>query len=48
MKYYHDLYLKCDGLSLADASRKFSTRSRIFFELDPAHYLSTLGCAKRC
>ena len=43
MKYYHDLFLKCDILLLADMLEKFRNNSLKNFGLCPSHYLSTPG-----
>ena len=43
MKDYHDLYLKVDVLLLACGFEIFRKESMNSFELDFAHYLSTLG-----
>ena len=43
MKDYHDLYLKVDVLLLACGFETFRKESMNSFELDFAHYLSTLG-----
>ena len=43
MKNYHDLYLKCDFLLLADVFEKFRNNSIKAFGLCPIHYLSALG-----
>ena len=43
MKDYHDLYLKVYVLLLACVFKTFRKKSINFFELDPAHYLSTPG-----
>ena len=40
MKDYHDLYLKCDVLLLADAFEKFRNNSLRNYGLCPSHYLS--------
>ena len=40
MKYYHNLYLKCDVLLLADVSEKFRNNSLKNYGLCPSHYLS--------
>ena len=39
MKDYHDLYLKCDVLLLADVFEKFRNNSSNNFGLCPIHYL---------
>ena len=38
---YHDLYLKCDVLQLADVFEHFRNKCLTNFKLDPAHYIST-------
>ena len=43
MKDYHDLYLKVDVLLLVCVFKTFRTESINYFELAPAHYISTLG-----
>ena len=43
MKDYHDFYLKCDVLLLADMFQNFKIKSINSFELDTAHYFSTPG-----
>ena len=43
MKDYHDLFLKVNALLLACMSETFRKESINYFELDPAHYLSTPG-----
>ena len=40
MKYYHDLYLKCVVLLLADVFEKFRINSLKIYGLCPSHYLS--------
>ena len=40
MKDYHDLYLKCDVLLLADVFEKFKNNSLKNSGLCPSHYLS--------
>ena len=40
MKDYHDLYLKCDVLLLADGFEKFRNNSIKDYGLCPSHYLS--------
>ena len=40
MKDYHDLFLKCDVLLLADAFEKFRNNSLTNYGLFPSHYLS--------
>ena len=39
MKDYHDLYLKCDVLLLADVFKKFRNNSLKNYGLCPSHYL---------
>ena len=41
MKYYHDLYLKCDILLLADVFEKFRNNCLKNYGLCASHYLST-------
>ena len=43
MKDYHDLYLKCEVLLIADVFKKFRSNSLKSYGLCPSHYLSTLG-----
>ena len=43
MKDYHDLYLKCDVLLLADEFEKFRNNSLKNYELCPSHYLRAPG-----
>ena len=43
MKDYHDLHLKVDVFLLAYAFENFRKELMNSFELDSAHYLSTLG-----
>ena len=40
LKDYHDLYLKCDALLLADVFEKFRINSLKNYLLCPSHYLS--------
>ena len=40
MKDYHDLYLKCDVLLLADVFEKFRKNSLKNYKLCSSHYLS--------
>ena len=40
IKDYHDLYLKCNALLLADAFEKFRNNSLNNYGLCPSHYLS--------
>ena len=41
MKYYHDFYLKCEVVLLADVFEKFRNNSLKNYGLCPSHYLST-------
>ena len=41
MGEYHDLYLKCDVLQLADVFQHFRQKCISNFKLDPCHYVST-------
>ena len=43
MKDYHELYLKCDVLLLADVFEKFRNNSLKNYGLCPCHYLSKPG-----
>ena len=43
MKGYHDLYLKCDVLSLADVFKKFRNNSMKNYGLYTSHYLGAPG-----
>ena len=43
LKVYHDLYLKCDVLLLADIFEKFRNNRLKNYGLCPSHYLSTPG-----
>ena len=43
MKDYHNFYLKCDNLLLADVFEKFRNNSLKNYGLCPSHYLSTTG-----
>ena len=43
MKDYHDLYLKCDVLLLADVFEKFKNNGLKNYALCPSHYLSAPG-----
>ena len=43
MKDYHDLYLKCDVLLLADVFEKFRNKSLKNYRLCPSHCLSPLA-----
>ena len=40
MEDYNDMYLKCDGLFLADVLKKFRNKSSKNFGLCPSHCLS--------
>ena len=40
MKYYHDLYLKCDVSLLTENFEKFRNNSLKSYGLCPSHYLS--------
>jgi hypothetical protein len=48
MKDYHDLYLKCDGLILADVFEKFRETSIRSYRIDPAYYISLPSYAWDC
>ena len=41
MKYFHDVYLKCDILLLVDVFEKFINNSLKNYGLCPSHHLST-------
>ena len=43
MKDYHDLYLKCDNLLLADVFEKIRNNGLKNYRLSPSHYFSTPG-----
>ena len=43
LKDYHNFYLKCDVLSLADVLEKFRNYSLRNYGLCPSHYLSAPG-----
>ena len=43
MKDYHDVYLKCEVLLLADVFEKFRNNSLKNYGLCPSHYLSVPG-----
>ena len=43
MKGYHDLYLKCDVLLLADVFEKFRNNGLNIYGLCPSHYWNTPG-----
>ena len=43
MKDYHDLYLKCDVLLLADVFEKFRNNNLKNYGICPSHYLSAPG-----
>ena len=40
---YHDLYMTCDVLLLADVFEDFRNRCMRFYGLDPAHYYTSAG-----
>ena len=42
---YHDLYVHCDTLLLADVFENFRNKCIEIYELDPAHFLSARGLA---
>ena len=42
---YHDLYVKCDTLLLADVFQNFRDKCIEIYGLDPAHFLSAPGSA---
>ena len=42
---YHDLYVQCDTLLLADVFENFRDKCIEIYGLDPAHFLSTPGLA---
>ena len=42
---YHDLYVQCDTLLLADIFENFRNKYIETYELDPAHFLSAPGLA---
>ena len=42
---YHDLYVQCDTLLLADVFENFRNKCIEIYELDPAHFLSAPGLA---
>ena len=42
---YHDLYVQCDTLLLADVFENFRHKCIEIFELDPANFLHALGLA---
>ena len=43
MKDYHELYMKCDVLLLADVFEKFRNNSLKNYGLCPSHYSSATG-----
>ena len=45
MGEYHDLYLKCDILLLADDFENFRKTCLTHYQLDPCHYVSSSGLA---
>ena len=42
---YHDFYVQCDTLLLADVFENFRDKCVEIYELDPAHFLSAPGLA---
>ena len=42
---YHDLYVQCNTLLLADVFENFRVKCIIIYKLDPAHFLSARGLA---
>jgi hypothetical protein len=48
MKDYHDIYLKCDGLILADIFEKVRATSIQSYRIDPAYYISFPSYAWDC
>ena len=42
---YHDLYVQCDTLLLADVFENFRNKCVEIYELDPAHFLFAPGLA---
>ena len=42
---FHDLYVQCDILLLADVFENFRDKSIEIYGLDPAHFLSAPGLA---
>ena len=42
---YHNLYVQCDTLLLADVFANFRDGCIVIYELDPAHFLSAPGLA---
>ena len=42
---YHNLYVQCDTLLLADVFENFRDKCIERYELDPAHFLSAPGLA---
>ena len=42
---YHDLYVQCDALLLADVFENFRDKCVEIYGLDPAHFLSAPGLA---
>ena len=43
MDEYHDLYVQCDTLLLADVFANFRDKCIKIYELDPAHFVSAPG-----
>ena len=44
---YHDLYVQCDILLLADVFENFTDKCNEIYELDPAHFLPVPGLVKQ-
>ena len=42
---YHDLYVQCDILLLADLFENFRNKCMEIYKLDPTHFFSALGLA---
>ena len=42
---YHDLYVQCDTLLLADVCEKFRDKCINIYGLDPSYFLSAPGLA---
>ena len=45
MSEYHDLYVKCDAVLLADVFENFRDKCIKIYEFDPVHFLSAPGLA---
>ena len=45
MGQYHDMYLKCDVLLLADVFENFRKTCKQYYKLDPCHYFTSPGLA---